>query len=153
MSVCFVVVPLITAAGWPIFAGAAAAVAASMGLRALKSGLRQKVQETRRPVALELENVESLGAAVRDDDSLSFGDGVIRVTVAKDARGKCTVHVSGEGKTDDELRALGSTFLKKVMQQYAYQRVAAELKKKGFTIVQEEVSPQETIRLRFRKFE
>lgn len=152
MSVIFVVTPLVVAGGWPVLAAAAAAAAGTMGLKALKGEQKAHAASKGRAVSLEVENVEKLAGGVRADDKMTFGNDRIRITLARDARGKCTVHVDGEG-TEEELRQAGTTFLHKAMQQYAYHKVASELQKKGFQVVKEEVTGKQAIRIQFRKFE
>ena len=151
MSVIFVVTPLVVGAGWPVFGAAVAAAAAQMGLSALK-GEQAAVRKSRASVTLEVDNVEAAAEGLREGDHLAFGDQNLRVTIARDARGRCTVHVDGQG-SEQELRARGQALLDRAMQQFAYQKVAQELTKRGFQIVEEQVTGQQQIRIRFRKFE
>ena len=62
------------------------------------------------------------------------------------------MRVEGKGKTDAELEALGRDLINRVAQQYAYQKLSAELKKKGYSFVQENVEEDNTIRLTVRRW-
>lgn len=153
MSCVFIVTPIIIG-GWPVITTAAAAAAASLGYRQLQA--EQEVaarQVARGGVDVEVDNIETLSEGMRADSSVQFGDGTVTITVARDARGKTTVHVDGVGLSKAELEERGSTFLSRMIQQYAYQKVASELKAKGFGIVEEKVTETQAVRVRFRKTE
>lgn len=153
MSVIFVVTPIIMG-GWPVLASAAAAAAGALGYKKLEKyvAAAQRVEEAA-GVQLDVENIESIAKGVRSDDSITFGNEELQITVRKDARGQCTVHVDGKGKTEEELKKAGQQLIQRIMQQYAYQKVTSELQKSGFSIVQEEMTETQTIRIRFRKFD
>ena len=158
MSVVFVVTPIIVG-GWPVITAAAAAAAASLGYRQLESTIEPQQDETTttatteaRSVELDIDNVEPLAEGLREDESLNFGDDRIRVTIGRDARGKVTVHADGDA-SNEELQEIGASFVHKLVQQYAYQKVASQLKDRGFSIVDEGVNDEQSIRIRFRKFE
>jgi len=152
MSCVFVVVPMVVG-GFPVFAGLAAGVAAQMGLKALAAASKSVQATAATTVHLDVENIETIAAGIRADDKLSFSDGRIVIVIARDARGKCTVHVEGPGVSKAELQATGEKFLHQIMQQYAYQKVQTELERQGFSVVSEDVQQDRSIRLKFRKFE
>ena len=45
-----------------------------------------------------------------------------------------------------------ATFVKAVNKNYAYAKVMAEVKKKGYTVVEEKTDQQQTVQIRVRKF-
>jgi hypothetical protein len=45
-----------------------------------------------------------------------------------------------------------ATFVKAVNKNYAYEKVMAEVKKKGYTVVEEKTDQQQTVQIRVRKF-
>ena len=153
MSCIFVVTPLIIGA-WPVIAAAASAAAVSLGYRQVEAAAQSSVKAGPREerVALEVENVGAVAASVRADSSASFGDGRITVTVARDARGKVTVHVDGQA-SKAELKAAGTAFMNRLVQQYAYHAVQSHLTKTGYTVVEEKVGEDQSVRIRFRKAE
>jgi len=158
MSVCFLVVPAVIV-GWPTFCAAAAAAAATMGFAVMKKStmgfaVMKKREKAVRSETCELEiaNSKVLTEQVREDDELTLAKGDITVRLYKDPRGKCAIHVSGEGKTRQELRDEGTELVNRIMQQYSYQKVTQELKNRGFSITEEEVTEDRRIRIRLRKF-
>jgi hypothetical protein len=150
MSVVFVVTPIIVG-GWPVVAAAAAGAAAALGLRQLAGKSVTASREERVGVALEVDNIEAIADGVRADDRLVFGDGRIRITLERDARGKTRLHADGVGMTKGEIEQAGRSFLEGMIRQYAYEKVVTELSKKGFSITSEEVEADRKVRIRFRK--
>jgi hypothetical protein len=151
MSCVILITPLVVA-GWPVFCGAAAAAASSLGFRMLKAAGRVKA-EAQKKVEIGIENSEVLTEQVRADDEIILAKGDITIRIYKDARGKCSLHVVGEGRTDAELKQEGEALINKIKQQYAYQKVTQELKNKGFSITGEEATEEGKIRIRLRRFD
>ena len=79
--------------------------------------------------------------------------GTVTVTFARDARGRASVCVSGEGYTDDELRALGQELSGRVVQKYIHQRLLDEIRARQFVVVEEEVDDNQAIRLKVRHWD
>jgi len=152
MSVIFVVTPIIVG-GWPVITAAASAAAGTLGYKQLKQAEKTHQVKKTQPVTLDVDNVEGLAGGMREDESMTFGNEELRITVTKDARGKVQVHADGKGKSTAELEELGSAFVSRMIRQYAYQKVASQLVDKGFSIVEEEAGENQSIRIRFRKFE
>jgi hypothetical protein len=135
MSVVFVVTPMVVA-GWPLLCGAVAAAAGSLGYKALE---RQTDVETEKETETEIElGLEDSQIIIADSMSrqseFSIRRGDVTATFSRAADGRCTVHVSGENKTEAELTSIGQELIGKVTQQYAYNRVVSELKNQGFTV-------------------
>jgi len=153
MSVCFVVLPAAVAASWPILSGLISAACTAAGFRALKAPTKEREvqRESTREESVEFEvssaRVEELGAVA----ALNLTDGHITATFCQDERGQCKLHVQGN-KSQQELIATGRALMQRVRQQLAYHRVMEELKRKGYTVVQEEVAADESIRLRVRSW-
>lgn len=76
----------------------------------------------------------------------------VTATFSRAADGRCTVHVRGEKKTDQELQTIGKELVGRVTQQYAYNKVVSELKSQGFTVTNEEVANDQSIRIQVSKF-
>ncbi|OGL47333.1 MAG: hypothetical protein A2161_02955 [Candidatus Schekmanbacteria bacterium RBG_13_48_7] len=148
MSVIFLVTPVL-AASWPVFCSAAGAAAASLGFKLLKN---VNVTEQLKTIELEVENSNVLTDQVKADNELMFGKDDLKIRIYKDARGQCSIHVMGSGRSDEELRAEGTKLINKIKQQYAYQKVVQELKNRGFSITNEEISEQGRIKIQLRKF-
>jgi hypothetical protein len=60
--------------------------------------------------------------------------------------------VSGRNKSEEELTATGRDLLGRVTQQYAYNKTMQQLKKQGFTVTNEEVAADQSIRIRVCKY-
>ena len=63
------------------------------------------------------------------------------------------VCVSGESHSKAELRELGEALANKVIQQYVYDRVVGELGQTDFSIVEQEVDEDETIKIKLRAWD
>jgi hypothetical protein len=158
MSVVFVVVPVL-AGGWPAISAAILAASAAMGYRAVQS------LEDRVAMGVAIERAGGAGTVqlVMEDsqvvaDTLARGESFtvqregITATFRRDGRGRCTVHLSGEGKAEAELEAAGRELMDRVRQQFAYAKVMAELEARGFDVVQEQVEADQSIRIRVRRW-
>jgi len=152
MSVCFVVVPAAVAVAWPILSGAISAACAAMGFGAVKASSQQTAAEPRitreRSVEFELAaaRAQELGS-----ESITLSDGEVTAQFYRDEHGQCKLHVSGT-KSEQELIEVGRTLLQRVRQQLTYQRVMDGLKQKGYTVVEEQVANDQSIRLRVRSW-
>jgi hypothetical protein len=155
MSVVFVVaLPAITA-GWPMIAAAVSAACAAAGYTARRVDARRSaaVEETsvERHIEMEMAKAEVIGEALAREQTFQVEkDGVV-ATFSKNARGKLSLHVDGE-RTREELSAIGTELLNGVRQQYAAEKVKAELLKQGFVLVEEHVDEEQSIRLSVRRF-
>jgi len=153
MSVCFVVVPAAVAVGWPILSGLISAACTAAGFRALKASAQTREEEA---VAAHAESVEfdlasARAAEVGELGALNMTNGEITATFYQDERGQCKLHVQGN-KSQQELIEAGRALMQRVRQQIAYHRVMEELKSRGYTVVQEQVASDESIRLRVRSW-
>ena len=152
MSVCFIVVPAAVAVGWPVLTGVISAACAAMGFH----GVQATSQQGATPLVAEREQgVEFELAAARaqelGSESLTLSDGEVKAVFYRDERGQCKLHVGGK-KSEPELIEIGRTLLQRVRQQLTYQRVMDELKQKGYTVVEEQVASDQSIRLRVRSW-
>jgi len=77
----------------------------------------------------------------------------VTVTFSRDARGKASLCVTGEGHSREELQALGEELSQRVVQQYVYQKLMDEMRARGFNVVEEEVNEDRSIRLKVRHWE
>jgi hypothetical protein len=79
--------------------------------------------------------------------------GGVTVTFSRDARGKASLCVTGEGHSKQELKALGEELSQTVVQQYVYQKLMGEMSNRGFIVVDQETSEDRSIRLKVRHWE
>jgi hypothetical protein len=75
------------------------------------------------------------------------------VTFSRDARGKASFCVTGEGYTEAELRARGEELSHRVVQQYVYQRLMSEFQARHFTVIEEDTDANHAIRIKVRLWE
>ncbi|MBF0118418.1 MAG: DUF1257 domain-containing protein [Desulfobacterales bacterium] len=152
---CVLIIATVAVGGWPTFCAAASVAAASLGFKLLKNKSISPIKEIEQEkvVELNIENSQVLTDSIRPDEELIFGKGNLKIHIYKDPRGECALHVSGKGKTDKELEEEGTKLINKIKQQYVYQKVTQELKKKGFSINQEELTKEGKIKISLKKFE
>ncbi|MHB1455457.1 MAG: DUF1257 domain-containing protein [Armatimonadota bacterium] len=152
MSVLFVVAPAVIVS-WPILCGAIAGTASLLGYKVLSAKKESFIEEEHDVSAeVELQGSEVIAEAMKRDSEFAITNGDVSAVFRRGIDGKCVVHVSGQGKTEEELSAIGTQIMGHVTQQYAYNKVVSELKTQGFTVTQEDVSADQTIRLRVSKY-
>ncbi len=159
----FIVTPTV---GWavPLLWPAILAAAGALGYKHMTDSMAQaslqKQQEGavkgRRTVELSLD-VEITGAVTEDlkrDQILTFSRDDIVVTVQRDLRGKCTIRVNGpDGQSVRQLEAKGKEFLGAIIQQFAYNKMAQEMERRGANVVGEEISAEGDIVLKLRRWD
>ena len=147
MSAVCIMTPLVIAS-WPAISAAVAGALASMGFSAAGPHLH-KEQQTGRTVETPLENSTVTGEFRPGEKIRVVRDDVV-VEVGQDARGRCTVCVSGRGYSDRELRRIGAEVSGRIVQQYTYHKLLTELKSRSYRVVGEEVLGDQSIRVRVR---
>mgnify|MGYP001049215121 CR=1 FL=1 len=150
MSVEFLVVPAV-AASWPVLCGAAAAAAAALGYRTVQESAGTRTAETVQ-TTVELDAGKVVADSMAVGGSLTVAKDDVTATFHRTADGRATVHVAGAGRSDAELEAIGKELVGRVTQQYAYNKVLTELKRQGFTVANEEVTQDQTIRVRVSRY-
>jgi hypothetical protein len=155
MSCVCILTPIVIAA-WPAFSAAVVAAAASLGYE-IVSGSTQSEPEpgnnALRRVALEIARSELVTDSLGRDQKISVTRGGVTVVFSRDARGRAALCVSGSGRSDEELRALGEELGRRVVQQYVYQRLKDEMRARRFVVVEEEAGAGAAIRLKVRYWE
>lgn len=146
-----VVIPILIPAAWPAIAAAAAAAATALGFAAAKGKAKTSVKSSTE-VELAVSNSEAFNDEVALGEQLTFAKGDIQITFFRNSRGKVGVKVRGSGKTEEQLRTIGQQAVNGLTQQYAYHRLVTELKKQNFTVVDEKVEADGTVRLQVRTF-
>lgn len=145
--VTYVTLPTALTMASGLLAAAATAAAASMGLRLDNEGAAGVAAEN--SVDLCIGNADEAVSGLSAGQSMTFrGDGVT-LTFYYDEDGRAAVKASGRG-SEAELRALGETMAKRVVQQYAYHRIVMEMRARDMNIVDEEVEADGTVRMRVR---
>jgi hypothetical protein len=145
---------------WPIALAAAGLLgykhvtgtAESAALRAQAEGA---VQSTRTiELNLDVEITDVVSDDLKRDQVLVFTRDDIALTFQRDLRGKFSVRVAGPAeKSRRELEGLGREFIGVVVQQFAYNKMAQEMERRGANVVGEEVTEEGDIVLKLRRWE
>ncbi len=157
MSCVCILTPVVIAA-WPAFSAAVAAAATSLGYVAVEEVIdgTQLVEapiNLPKRINLEIEQSELVTGQLGRDKKISVTrDGVV-LTFSRDARGKASLCVEGQGHSEASLRAMGGELSKRVVQKYVYQRLVEEMQKRQFCVVEEETTADNSIRMKVRRWE
>ena len=156
MSCVCILTPVVIAA-WPAFSAAVVAAAASLGYQvaaeAKKDHKATVAPRQSSAVRLEIPQSELVTNQLSRDQRLTVARDGVTVTFSRDARGKASLCVTGNGQREEELRALGEQLSGRVVQQYVYQKLTDEMKARGFVVVEEETDEHRAIRLKVRHWE
>jgi len=157
MSTVIILAPVIVGA-WPLITSAAMAAAASLGLSASEE-IAERVRESQaveqaNEVEIAVSECSALAGAVHEDQKLEFtAESGVKITVKRDARGRCSVCASGRGYTDSELEMKAKEFSDKFSQCFVYNKIMKELKAKNLNIIEQKVEEDKSIRLHIRNWE
>ena len=156
MSCVCILTPVMIAA-WPAFSAAVVAAANSLGYVLVDELVKQRAKAKEvnqgKEVNLEIANSELVTGQLGRDQQICVTRGTVTVKFSRDARGTASVCVSGEGYTDEELRALGQELSQRVVQKYVHQRLLDEMRARQFVVVEEEVDANQAIRLKVRHWD
>jgi hypothetical protein len=148
---------------WPALVPILIAVGGALGYRtATKPKGRGRVLNRLEKKLMELRIVEiPLEEHIRDivseqlgyEQEMVFEKDDIVLMFGQDARGKFRIRVMGPTKrTLAELRMAGDEFARELIQQFAYNRIAAELDRRGVQVVEETVDEEGNIVLSTRRW-
>lgn len=148
--------PVVIAA-WPAFSAAVVAAATSLGYQVASEAAAMKnnagPQNDSRKVQLEIENSEVVTGQLGRDQRIVVTKGGITITFSRDARGKASLCVSGEGHEKEELKRLGEELSQAVVQHYVYQKLTDEMRARGFNVIEEETNADRSIHLKVRHWD
>ena len=156
MSAVCILAPVVIAA-WPAFSAAVVAAATSLGYQVAHESANSRraaaAAQNSNKVELEIERSEVVTSQLGRDQRIAVARNGVTVTFSRDARGKASLCVTGEGHDEQELRALGEELSQCVVQQYVYRKLMDEMRARGFNVVEEEVNEDRSIRLKVRHWE
>ena len=156
MSTVVILTPVIIG-GWPMITAAVAGAATALGL-AVKESVKEEVKQAaeqanvEQQVEIALAESEVLAQSMATDKEIVLTKGNVQLRVRRDERGRCTVCAKGKGHSKTELKQMAEQFTQKMTQCFVYNRVATELKNKGFQTVNEEVMDDDAIRINVRRW-
>lgn len=149
MSAVCIMTPLVITS-WPVISAAIVGAAASMGFGVKGPDIQEEEQPRRRCVETEVEHSEVVAEGLSPGQKIVVHKDDLAITFAPDERGRCTVCVTGEHHSDTQLRRIGEEVAGRVVQQFAYSKLVGELKRRDYSIVEEQVLSDESVRLRVR---
>jgi len=149
MGAILVLTPLVVAA-WPAVAAAIMGAAASMGFAAATPTLSEEETTRATRVETEIENSEVVAEQMNRGEKVVVTKDDITVEFGRDNRGACTVCVTGKNRAEKELRKIGEEIAGRVVQQYAYNKLMTELKRRNYSVVDEKVLQDQSIQVRIR---
>lgn len=156
MSTVVILTPVIISS-WPAITAAVAGAATALGL-AMKKSVEEQVKvseqqaDVEQQVEVALAESEVLAQSMATDKEIVLTKGDVELRVRRDERGRCSVCAKGKGHSKAELQQMAEQFTQKMTQCFVYNRVATELKNKGFQTVNEEVMEDEAIRIHVRRW-
>jgi hypothetical protein len=153
MSTVMVITPLIIA-NWPLITAAVTAAVGTMGFAAIQEGkiTRGATTSTTSREEIEIEDSDILQSAAGTAEEIVVERAGVRATFSRDARGALKLCLEGGGLSKAELRKLGQELIGRVTQQYAYHRIVTELKERNMTVVDEQVTEDQTVKIRVRNW-
>ena len=154
MSTVLILTPVIISS-WPAITAAVAGAASVLGLvmkESVKETVQQSTANVEQQVEVELAESEILAQNLAVDKEIVLTKGNVELRVRWDERGRCSVCAKGKGHSKAELKQIAEQFTQKMTQCFVYNRVAGELKNKGFQVVNEEVMQDEAIRINVRRW-
>jgi hypothetical protein len=157
MSCVCILTPVVIAA-WPAFSAAVVAAATSLGYQIASEAANtakdaRAISSDSKNVRLEIENSEVVTNQLGRDQRIVVTKGGVTITFSRDARGKASLCVTGDGHNKEELKALGQELSQAVVQQYVYQKLMDEMRARGFNVVEEEANADRSIRLKVRHWD
>jgi hypothetical protein len=156
MSCVCILTPVVIAA-WPAFSAAVVAAATSLGYAIVEEGIKQQSSTTvktgQHAINLEIEQSEIVTNQLGRDQRIRVTRQGVTVTFSRDARGKASICVTGDGYTNEELRTLGEELSQRVVQKYVHQRLLDEIRLRQFVVVEEEIDEHQAIRLKVRHWD
>lgn len=153
MSTVLVVTPILVTS-WPLITAAVSAGVASLGFTVAQEAVSQasSLSSGIPREEIEIEDSEIMEDTVGTDQSIVVERDGVRATFSRDARGTLRLCMEGHGLSKSELRKLGEDLLGRVTQQYAYHRIVTEMKNRNMTIVDEQMTEDQSVKIRVRNW-
>ena len=152
MSTVLVVTPLLITS-WPMITAAVTAAVGSLGfVAAQQEGCIGQTQKSSNREEIDVEDSEILQESVGTEEQIVVEREGVRAIFSRDARGALKLCLEGGELSKSQLRQLGEELIGRVTQQYAYHRVVSELHQRNMTIVDEQVTEDQTVKIRVRNW-
>ncbi len=151
MSAVCILTPIVISS-WPAISAAVCGAAAALGFSIRSEQLHQErlpPQSRRRGVETAVPHSEILVDQLVPAQTLTIERDDVRVEIGRDERGACRVCVTGP-QSDAELRRIGQQVAGRIVQQFAYHKLMAELKKRSACVLEERVLADDSVQVRIR---
>ena len=104
-------------------------------------------------IEIEVPNSQVVTGQLGRDEKIAVTRESVTITFRRDERGKASLAVTGEGRSHDELRALGEEMSQRVVRDYVYQQIMNEVRTRDFIVVDESVDENNAIHMTVRHWE
>jgi len=158
MSTVMIVAPIVIA-NWGVISSAVAAGMAAAGFTAIAhtasiagQGVSRHDGSTVSRAEIEIPDSEVLEGTVGTGERVIAERGGVRAIFSRDARGGLKVCMEGTGVSKQELHRIGEELIGRVTQQYVYHRLVSELQARNVSIVAEEVTADQSVKIRVRSW-
>jgi hypothetical protein len=154
MGAVSILTPVVIAA-WPAFSAAVVAAATSMGYSVAREIEQNRSSGPNLPerVELEIPQSELVMDQLGREQRLSVTRDGVTVTFSRDARGRAALTVTGKGRTEEALRAMGEELSQRVVQHHVLQKLRHEMQARQFLVVEEQMDVQQAVHMKIRHWE
>ena len=156
MSAVAIIAPIVVSS-WPAISAAVASAAVSLGFsvapEVAQEGLSQDLRPGSNKVTLDVPNCSAVTGTLGRDQRIRLARDGVQVEFSRDARGRDSVCVTGEGLSEEQLRAIGDEVAGRTVQHYVLAKLKSEMAGKGMDLVEETVDENRSIRLRVRHWQ
>lgn len=154
MSAVCVLTPMLIGA-WPSIAAAIAGVAGTLGFAVASKKTTGSIsgssvnESSGNKVETEFPHSEILDSVAGEQQFMCISKDGVTIEFRRDERGACSLCVSGS-RSKSELQKIGEEVAGRVVQQFAYHKLVTELKKRNYSVVDEKLQQDKSIRMRIR---
>jgi hypothetical protein len=156
MSAVAIIAPVVVAS-WPAISSAVISAAVSLGFtvanESANAGQNRDLRQGPMTVTLDVPNSNAVtGALGRDQRIRVARDGVV-AEFSRDARGRDSVCVTGQGLSEEQLRAIGEELTGRTVQHYVLSKLKTEMAGRGMDLIEETLEENNAVRLRVRHWQ
>ncbi|MEK7859442.1 MAG: DUF1257 domain-containing protein [Elusimicrobiota bacterium] len=151
MSATCVFTPVVVDMAWPVLSATIASAMTALGYQVAASAAVEETVAAANTVELTVQQSQGFEESLGDQETLTVKKNALTLVFRKGADGRLKICATGEGLSDSELSAAGTEAMNAFLQSYVREKVAGELKKRGFALTEEKLSDG-TIRLQAKKW-
>ena len=152
MSALCVFTPVVVDMAWPVLTSAIASALVNIGYQVVSAEAVAQTDARTGSVELDVKNSQGFEESIGEQEELVVQKNAVTLVFRKGGDGRLKICATGQGVSDEELKAAGTQAMNAFLQAYVHAKVTAELKKRGCQL-QEEKLPDGTIRLQAKKWD